>query len=462
MTPHRPLRIRFVLPRLIEAGEGWRSIKYSLFPPLGLATLAGYLCSDDEADIVDEHVETLDYNARELDVVAIEVYVTCAKRAYEIAEEYHRRGVHVVMGGLHVTACPDEAGQHADTLVLGPAEEAFPRFLADFRRGCARPTYTSQVRSLVPFPSPRRDLMKRWHYLVPNCVSISRGCPHVCDFCYKTGFYAGGKSYYRASLEQAVAEVASVEGKYVFFVDDNLFADERFCLDFFREIAPMRKVWQAAATVRSLKNGKLLDAAVGAGAGSFFVGFETIQAQSVKLHGKDHNHVADYAGVIDAVHARGAMINASFIYGFDIDDATVFDRTVEWAVRMGVETATFHILTPYPGAALYARYADEGRIVTQDWNRYDTRHCVFRHPLLSTDEIEAGYWKSYRDFYSWRSIIKSLNANPAMIDKIRHLIYTGAWKKMDPVWSLVIAMRRLPAATRVLRSILKTGGGNGH
>lgn len=167
MKPHRPLRIRFIMPRLVEAGNGWRSIKYSLFPPLGLATLAGYLRPDDEADIVDEHVETLDYESRELDIVAIEVYVTCAKRAYQIADEYRLRGVHVVMGGLHPTACPEEACQHADTLVLGPAEEAFPRFLEEFRNRCPQERYTSQLRSLEPFPSPRRDLIKRMNYLVP-------------------------------------------------------------------------------------------------------------------------------------------------------------------------------------------------------------------------------------------------------------------------------------------------------
>ena len=265
MKSNCPLRIRFVLPRLIKVGDRCRSIKYSLFPPLGLTTLAGYLRADDEADIVDEHVDTLDYESRELDIVAIEVYITCAKRAYRIADEYRRRGVYVVMGGLHPTACPDEARQHADTLVLGPAEETFPRFLDAFRKQCAQRTYTSLTRSLDPFPFPRRDLIERRNYLVPNCVSISRGCPHACDFCYKTGFYAGGKSYYRAALEQAVAEVASLDGKYVFFVDDNLMADEQFCLDFFREIAPMRKVWQAAATVQSLKNKRLLDAAVQAG-----------------------------------------------------------------------------------------------------------------------------------------------------------------------------------------------------
>lgn len=456
----RPLRIRFVLPRLIEAGDRCRSIKYSLFPPLGLATLAGYLKADDEADIVDEHVEPLDYDSRELDVVAIEVYVTCAKRAYQIADEYRRRGVHVVMGGVHTTACPEEVLLHADTLVMGPAEEAFPRFLDDFRKRCAQKAYTSQVRSLEPFPSPRRDLIKRRNYLVPNCVSISRGCPHTCDFCYKTSFYAGGKSYYRAALEQAVAEVDSLDGKYVFFVDDNLLADERFCFDFFREIAPMRKVWQAVATVQSLKNRRLLDAAVQAGAGSFFVGFETINAQSVRLHGKTHNDCSDYGDVIEAVHSCGAMINASFIYGLESDDGSAFPRTVEWAVRMGVETATFHILTPYPGSALFSRYKDEGRILTEDWNLYDTRHCVFKHPLMSPEQIEAGYWQSYRDFYSWKSIFKSLDANPAVLNKCRHLLYTGAWKKMDPVWNLLIAMKRLPTATPVLRSILRSSRRN--
>jgi len=448
--------VRFILPRIVEATEGFRPIKYSLFPPLGLATLAGYLSPEDEVDIVDEHVERLDMEDRVPDLVGIEVYVTCAKRAYGIADEYRKRGAYVVMGGLHATACSDEAARHADTVVCGPAEEAFPRFLSDFRRGHPQKHYTSHTRSLTPFPTPRRDLIKRENYLVPNCVAISRGCPHSCDFCYKENFYAGGKSYYRATLEHAVAEVASLPGKYVYFMDDNLFADEKFALDLFREIAPLKKAWQAAATVAALKNPRLLDAAARAGAGSLFVGFETVNERSISGHGKNHNCVEDYEAVVHAVHSEGIMINASFVYGLEADDERVFAETTEWAIRMGLETATFHILTPYPGSGLFARYRAQGRILTEDWDLYDTRHCVFRHPHLTPETLERGYWKSYEDFYSWKNIFRSVCADGDFWHRMRHLAYTSSWKKMEGFWRILIALHKLPMARPLLEKVLRS------
>ena len=175
--------VKFILPALTEAhGKYFRPIKYSLFPPLGLATLAGYLKDFDEAKIVDEHVQKIYLDDRP-DIVAIEAYITSAKRAYCIADYYRKHGVYVVMGGLHPTACPEEALLHADTLVLGPAEEAWPRFLTDFRNHVPESIYRSRSRELSSLPPLRRDLIERRRYLVPNSIVISRGCPHVCDFC---------------------------------------------------------------------------------------------------------------------------------------------------------------------------------------------------------------------------------------------------------------------------------------
>jgi len=262
------MRVKFILPALTEArGKHWRPIKYSLFPPLGLATLAGYLDDSDEAEIVDEHVERLRLDD-EPDLVAIETYVTSAYRAYRIADEYRRRGVRVVMGGLHVTACPEEAAQHADTIVLGPAEEAWPRFLADFRRGHAVPVYRSTRRDLNSLPPLRRDLIKRGNYLVPNSISVSRGCPHRCDFCYGNSFFRGGEHFYTVPVRRALEEIRSLPGRHLFFLDDNIFGDREFAASLFRGMRGMGRVWQGAATVRSVLDTNLLDLRVGHKAGN--------------------------------------------------------------------------------------------------------------------------------------------------------------------------------------------------
>src|SRR5262245_33450616 len=173
------VKVKMILPALTEATSPfWRPIKYSLFPPLGLATLAGYLAPDDDVEIQDEHVETLDLNDTP-DLVVIQVYITSAYRAYRLADYYRQKGAHVALGGLHVTSLPDEAAPHADTIFLGPGEDTWPTFLADFRSGAPGRVYQSTLRTLESLPPIRRDLIKRRLYLVPNSIVVSRGCPHV-------------------------------------------------------------------------------------------------------------------------------------------------------------------------------------------------------------------------------------------------------------------------------------------
>lgn len=449
------MHIKFILPALTEArGKYWRPIKYSLFPPLGLATLAGYLREDDQGEICDEHVEEVDLTDSP-DLVAIEVYVTSASRAYRMADSYRERGVLVVLGGLHVTACPEEASMHADTIVVGPAEEAWPRFLADFRRGCAAPQYASTTRDLDSVPAIRRDLIPRGKYLVPNSIVVSRGCPHRCDFCYGNSFFRGGRHFYTAAIDRCIAEIGSLPGRHLFFLDDNILGDRGFALSLFREMRGLNRVWQGAATVRSILDTQLLDAAVDSGLRSLFVGFETLNQAELRKHGKRHNRVSDYDRVVDLLHERGVMINSSFVFGLDQDDPSVFSATTDWAIGCGIETATFHILTPYPGTDLFARYASAGRILHRQWDLYDTRHAVFQHPRMGADELEAGYWGAYEAFYSWRSIFRAGLNRASLFETMRHIVYVGAWKKMDPVWSLLISLKKLQVGIPPLETVLR-------
>src|ERR1700704_3893392 len=175
MPMGRALRVKFILPALTEATSPYfRPIKYSLFPPLGLATLAAYLRPDDHAVIVDEHVERLSIGDAP-DLVVIQVYITNASRAYRIADSYRARGVFVALGGLHVTSLPHEAAPHADAIFLGPGEQTFPRFLDDFRAGRPHRVYrSSDGRTLDRIPPVRRDLIARRNYLVPNSIVVTR------------------------------------------------------------------------------------------------------------------------------------------------------------------------------------------------------------------------------------------------------------------------------------------------
>lgn len=454
------MKVKLILPALTEAlSPFWRSIKYALFPPLGLATLAGYLDASDEVEIQDEHVESLTTDD-EPDLVGIQVYITSARRAYRIADLYRSRGVYVVLGGLHVTALPDEAVRHADTVILGPAEDAWPQFLADFRAGNPRRTYQSRRHALTGTPPPRRDLIKRHLYLVPNSLVVSRGCPHSCDFCYKTSFFRGGASFYTQTVDAALAAIEALPGRHLFFLDDHLFADRSFATALFDGMTGMHRAWQAAATVKAVLSPGLLERAVASGLSSLFVGFETLDRENLRSQGKLHNLEQGYVAAIRRLHELGVMINASFLFGFDRDTDDVFDRTVDWAVTNGIETATFHVLTPYPGTKLYSRLRQDDRLVIHNWNLYDTRHAVFRPAQMSAPALEAGYWRAYRHFYRWSSILTSAGTKSSLTSRLRHLAYTAGWKKCEPLWDAVIRLGLLRYAVPALERVLTCGGRN--
>ena len=448
------VRVKMILPALTEATSPFfRPIKYSLFPPLGLATLAGYLDPDDEVTITDEHVQKIDL-ADEPDLVVIQVYITSAKRAYELADHYRAKGAYVCLGGLHVTSLPEEAARHADTIFCGPGEDTWPRFLADFRAGHPAPRYDSTERTLATLPPVRRDLIDRRRYLVPNSIVVSRGCPHVCDFCYKEAFFKGGKSFYTQAVDAALAEIDRLPGRHLYFLDDHLFGNPRFAAALFDGMRGMGRLWQAAGTVQSVLRPGLLEKAVEAGLRSLFVGFETLSSANLTEQRKWQNIGRDYEAAIRRLHEHGVMVNGSFVFGMDEDDTSVFDRTVEWAIEQGIETATFHILTPYPGTRLYDRMARAGRILHHDWDLYDTRHAVFRPARMTPEELEEGYWRAYRDFYRWGSILRGAATKPTLRGRLRHAAYAAGWKKFEPLWDLVIRAKQVGRLLPTLEAIL--------
>jgi radical SAM superfamily enzyme YgiQ (UPF0313 family) len=450
-----PLRVKFILPALTEATSPfWRPIKYSLFPPLGLATLAAYLRPDDEPIIVDEHVERLTLDD-EPDLVVIQVYITNAYRAYRIADHYRARGVFVALGGLHVTSLPAEAAPHADAIFLGPGEQTFPEFLRDLRAGAIKPLYRSTTeRTIEDVPPVRRDLIQRRLYLVPNSIVVTRGCPQHCDFCYKDAFFEGGRSFYTQRVDAALAEIGRLPGRHLYFLDDHLLGDARFARALFDGMRGMKRLFQGAATVDSILRGDLIARAADAGLRSLFVGFETLTPSNLRRSRKHQNLGRDYTAVTSRLHDLGIMINGSFVFGMDDDDEDVFQRTVDWAIDNGITTATFHIQTPYPGTRLFARMEAEGRIATRNWDLYDTRHVVFRPSRLTPAALENGYWRAYETFYRWRSIAAASFTHGTVKHRIKHFAYATGWKKFEPLWDLVIGARQLDAMTPLLEGVL--------
>lgn len=448
------MKIKMILPALMEAKSPfWRPVKYSLFPPLGLATLAAYCDTADEVTLQDEHVEELDLNDSP-QLVIIQVYITNAFRAYRIADHYRKQGVWVCLGGLHVTSLPDEAMPHADSIFIGPGEDTFPQFLSDFRRGCAQRIYTNKERDITELLPVRRDLIKRQHYLVPNSIVVSRGCPHHCDFCYKDAFFGKGKSFYHQRVDSALAEIDRLPGRHLYFLDDHLLGNQKFASALFDGMRGMNRVFQGASTVDAILRGDLVEKAAQAGLRSVFIGFETLSEANLNLSNKKQNLGRDYRQAISRLRDLGVMVNGSFVFGLDDDDPDVFKRTVDWGVENGLVTATYHILTPYPGTRLYEQMQQDSRILHTDWEKYDTRQVVYQTKGLSAKQLQDGYNWAYKAFYSWSNIWHSAAVNTDAVMRRKQLMYTIGWKKFEPFWNFIIKTRGLNRLLPLLEHIL--------
>ena len=457
------MKVKMILPALIEAKSPyWRPIKYSLFPPLGLATLACFFPESDEIEIQDEHVETL-FLEDSPDLVIIEVYITNAFRAYQIADQYRGRGIMVILGGLHVSSLPDEAALHADSIFIGPGEDTLPQFLHDLKKKQIQKKYISSLKSLSGLPAVRRDLIKRNLYLVPNSIVVSKGCPHHCDFCYKDAFFKNIKSFYTQTVDSAIKEIFKLPGKHLYFLDDHLFAKPEFVRQLFFEMRNMNRVFQAAATVDSIVRDDLIEKAAESGLRSMFIGFETLNAGNLQNSNKRQNKIKEYDIAIKKLHSMNVKINASFVFGFDNDDKDVFKRTVDWSIKNGFTTVTFHILTPYPGTKLFFEMEREHRIKTKNWDLYDTRHVVYKPAgKLTEHEIIEGYNWAYKEFYKWSSIFKTSMQHDLIKQKIYNFAYTGAWKKLEPLWNFIIKNRALNKMIPLLEKVLSGGNQDGN
>lgn len=448
MTP----TILFALPALLEVlGESFRQIKYSLFPPLSLLTLAGMTPGNRfRIRVRDEHVEPMPVD-EDVDLVAMTVYASSADRSYELADMYRARGAKVVLGGIHPTTMPYEAAQHADAVCIGPAETVWAQILRDFERGDLQTFYRGSCEgSARRVPLARRDFMNPKAYLVPNTIVTSRGCPHACSFCYKSGFW--GRHYYEPRpVSDIERELASFEGKFAFVLDDNFLSNRRHAREVFCLLREAGFVWQAAGSLDVVRHPGFLHEAYEAGCRSLFVGFESLSPENMRDANKPVNATADYAEAVRRIHDAGIMINGSFVFGFDCDGPGVFDRTLEFAIENKIETATFHVLTPFPGTPAFSRMHAQGRILHRIWSLYDTRHAVYRPRRMTPAQLEEGYWRSYDEFYRYGSILRRSIGLPGTLKRIA---YNVGWKKADPLWAAIIRCGLIPFVRPLLERVL--------
>jgi radical SAM superfamily enzyme YgiQ (UPF0313 family) len=374
-------------------------------PPLAMGILAARAPGHD-ITFYDEKAEAVPVSGTP-DLVAMSVETYTARRAYALADGYRARGVPVVMGGYHPTFLPDEALQHADAVVMGDAEGAWERLLADFEAGFLQRKYAGSNDAPLTDYRIDRSIYKGKNYAPVELVQWGRGCRFSCDFCSIHSFY--GTSIRTRPLDGLLAEIEALPaGRLLFFVDDNLFGRKSELLALLDAMTPMKRRWSCQISIDVARDETLLDRLAAAGCSFVLIGFESLNEESLKQMHKGWNNVSgSYLRVARALHARNIGIYGTFVFGYDADTKDSMERTVDFALESRLEIANFNPLTPTPGSALYDRLASERRLISPQWwldPNYRYGDAIFEPRGMRANELTEGVFEARRQFYSWKAI----------------------------------------------------------
>ena len=376
-------------------------------PSLALLTIANLTPKEHEVIILNENVEKIDFN-EPVDLVAITVTVDGMNRAVEISKEFHKRGVTVIAGGIHITADPEGAVNTFDAISVGMAERVWAKILKDKENNSLKKIYYD-MENIVgkEIVSPDYDIIDKSKYLYSNIISTSRGCPFQCDFCYNSCKNVL-KTYINRPVDDVIKDINTLKTRHIMFIDDNFIGNPKWTKELLKVIKPLQLKWNAAVTSNIVDMPELLDEMKEAGCQSLFIGFESINSKSLESVHKVQNSVNRYEKLVDEVHKRGIMINASFVFGLDEDDGSIFKSTLEWIVKNKIETVTSHILTPYPGTRLYKELLAENRIADFNLTNYNTASVVYKPKNMTAEELYNGYLWIYKEMYTFKNIMKRL------------------------------------------------------
>ena len=424
------MKILLVFPRIehgattVKDKGSWTSIVFG-YPIITLPHLAAITPKNYEVEIVNENFSNIDFDS-DYDLVGITTYTMTAPRAYEIADKFRRRGKKVVLGGYHVTAMPDEAIQHADSIVLSWAEGSWPQLLEDAEKGKLRPFYGPNYDySIENIPPLRRDIIRHEPWF--GAVQTSRGCLNNCEFC-PIGSFCKNVIKQRP-IKDVINDIKSMKNRYFRFHDPHLTVNRKYAKDLFKEIIKnkIKKYWVANGTVNVLNavDNEFLDLARKSGCIDWFIGFESVSQESLNGIKKTHNKVKDFKKLVKRLHDHGMTILGGLIFGFDDDTPDIFDLTLEKMYEFEIDALEINILTPYPGTPLFDRLDKEGRILTRDWSKYNQVDVVFQPKNMSAEELIEGTRKTIKEFYSYHNIIKRNVKIFATIKSLRAVIPTA-------------------------------------
>jgi len=409
-------------------------------PRLGLGILAALTPPADEVIYTDEVVGAFDLarDVKDVGLVGISVDSKTARRSYDIADAYRRRGVPVVLGGIHPTACPEEAAAHADAVVVGEAEDIWASIVEDARHRRLQRIYRPPLPDLAGKTLARRELFRGRRFIPFQVLQTMRGCPYPCEFCSVST--ANGTTMRFRPADDVLAELSTL-GKLIMFGDDNVMIHRAYAKDLFTRMIPLRKHWVgqcSLAAVRRLENIQLMAAS---GCKALFVGFESIDEETTRFTGKKQNRPAEYQETVHMLREHGISVWGSFVFGFDTDDPEVFDRTVDFAIAMQLTMANFSMLCPYPGTALYRRLEAEGRLIDPRWWLREYREEEGPHFVpkrLSREQLREGWVRASSRFFSYGSMWRRWVLPPR-----------SSWIQRIAFWPLNVMQHRVALAREV-------------
>jgi len=414
---------------------GRRYVRSWQMEPLPAAHLAGLTPAAVAITFFDDRMEPIDYD-RPTDLVAITVETYTAKRSYQIASEYRRRGVPVVMGGFHATLVTDECLEHAEAVVVGEAEDLWATVLADFRAGKLQRVYRSTGRPDISTAMPDRRIFAGKDYLPVGLIEAGRGCPLRCDFCAIQSAFHGTRSH--RAVATIVKEIQGIQKKtkLIFFVDDNIGADLRWARSLFEALIPLKIRWVSQATVNMVRDPELLALMKQSGCAGVLIGFESLQPENLAQMNKGFNPSrAEAEEAIRRLHQAGIALYATFVFGYDHDTRESFRDTIDFAIRNKIFMIALNHCPPFPGTPLYARLEAEGKLLYPKWwlaEEYKYGQVPYR-TALPPEVIQQECVAARKVFYGPRSILRRLPTRSVFQDltMLRSYLFINALLRVE-------------------------------
>lgn len=388
-------------------------------PSLAFSIIASFTPDQFEIEIVEEEIEVINFDT-ECDIVGISFMTAAAPRSYDIAREFKKRGKTIIFGGIHPTVLPEEAIKHCDSVIVGEAEGAWEMLLEDYLKGELKPIYKNLRPDLSKYPLPKRDLVKKKGILNVHPVITTRGCPYNCSFCCVPGIY--GRRVRHIEPTRVVEDIINSKGKRFFFYDDNIIGYPKYAKQLFREMEPLKISWGGQASISFVKDEELMKLAQKSGCSFLFFGLETVSKSKLKRFRKNIKDINKLEESIKKIQDLGIHFHASLIFGFDDDDESIFDESLEFLIKNKVGSALFNILTPFPGTELYNEYKKNGRILTENWRYYDGKTVVYKPTTgMTADQLIDGYLKMKHEYYKPKSMLSRFFAKGNYSNKLFYL-----------------------------------------